>query len=234
MRLVSFAIGLALSFFLATGCSKGITRATAAKVFFVNGDVVYGKGERDHFHPVTARSKILRGSIVRTAEGATINLALIPGAFIRLWGNSEIQIEELSLTKDGNQTAEGMLDRRARIRLNRGRLSILFSQSDRSGSHLAVSTKHATLVPDSDCLFTIWTDSSITRVTCGRGEVIASGEGQPNIKIAAGYFCQWPTAGKEPIAATGEARAQADVMASFDAEKELLDEAAGWQNRRAL
>lgn len=234
MRLVSFAIGLALFLLFATGCSRGITRATAAKVFFVNGDVVYGNGERNRFQPVTARSKIPGGATVRTAEGATINLALVPGAFIRLWGNSEIQIEELSLTKDGNQTAEGMLDRRARIRLNRGRLSILFSRSDRSGSHLAVGTKHATIVPDSDCLFTLWTDSSITRVTCGRGEVIASGERQLNIKIAAGYFHQWPTAGKEPIAATGEAGAQTDVMASFEAEKELLDEAAGWQNRRAF
>jgi hypothetical protein len=52
------------------------------------------------------------------------------------------------------------------------------------------------------------------------------------VKIAAGYFHHWPTASKEPIAAAGDAAAQMDIKTSFDAEKELLDQAAGWQNHR--
>ena len=70
-------------------------------------------------HP---KAKFTTADTVRTSDGASINLALIPGAFVQLSGNSEIKIEDLSLTKDGNETAGGMLDRRARIRLNRGRL----------------------------------------------------------------------------------------------------------------
>jgi len=222
---------LALCFLFATGCSKGITRATAATVFFVTGDVVFGNAERNQFQPVTTKSKIHGGSTVRTSDGAAINLALIPGAFVQLSENSEIKIEELRLTKDGNETAGGMLERRARMRLTHGRVIVLFSRSDISASQFSVATSQATLTPDSDCLFSVWTGGTTTRATCGRGEVSASADGQAPVKITAGYFRQWPTAAKEPIAASADAGAQMDIRTSFEAEEELLDEAAGWQNR---
>jgi hypothetical protein len=234
MRLASFGTVLALCFLFGNGCSGGLTRSTVARIFFVSGDVVFGNAERNQFQPVTPTSKIQSGDTVRTSADAAINLGLVPGAFVQLSGNSEIKIEELRLTKDGNETAGGMLDRQARIRLNRGKMSILFSRPDRSASHLAVTTSQSTMTPDSDCLFSVWTDGTTTRVTCGRGEVIASGNGQSTVKIAAGYFDQWPTASKEPAAATGDADAQADIRTSLAAEKELLDQAAGWQNRRAF
>lgn len=234
MRFASFGSVLALGLLFGTGCSKGVTRATAATVFFVKGDVVFGSAERNRFQPVTPKSKIRGGETVRTPDGASINLGLVPGTFVQLSGDSEIKIEELRLTKDGNETAGGMLDRRARIRLSRGRVSILFSRPDRSESYVAVTTSQATLTPDSDSLFTIWTDGTTTRATCGRGEVNASGDGQPVVKIAAGYFHQWPTTSKEPMAATADAGAQRDIRTSLEAEKELLDQAAGWQNRRVF
>jgi hypothetical protein len=235
MRFVSFGSVLALCLcFLGTGCSKGITRGALATVLFVKGDVVFGNAERNQFEPVTPTSKIHDGGTVRTSDGAVINLALIPGTFVQLPGNSEIKIDELRLAKDGNETAGGMLERRARIRLTRGRVSVLFSRSDISASQFTVATSQATLTPDSDCLFSVWTDGTTARATCGRGEVSASAGGQALVKIAAGYFHQWPTAAKEPIAATGDAAAQMDIRTSFEAEKELLDEAAGWQNRRVF
>ncbi len=235
MRFASFSSVLALCFcLLANGCSKGITRATAATVFFVRGNVVFGNAERNDFQPVTSKSKIHMGDTVRTAEGASINLALIPGAFVQLSGNSEIKIEDLRLTKDGNETAGGVLDRRAQIRLNRGRIVSLFSRSDRSGSHFDVTTSQVTFAPDSDCLFSVWTDGTTTRATCGRGEVSASADAQPPVKIAAGYFSQWPTASKEPTAAIADAGAQMDIKTALDVEPELLDQAAGWQNRRVF
>lgn len=203
-------------------------------MFFVNRDVVFGNAARNQLRPATPRSKIQEGDTVRTSEGAAISLALVPGAFVQLSGNSEMKIEELRLTKDGNETAGGMLDRRARMRLKRGKVSILFSRADRSASFLAVMTNQSTIEPDSDCLFSVWTDGVTTRVACGRGEVIASGEGQPMVKITAGYFHHWPTASKDPTAAAGDADAQMDIRTSLAAEKEFLDQAAGWQNGRVF
>ena len=235
MRCASSSSVLALCFcLLGNGCSKGITRATAATVFFVRGNVVFGNAERNDFQPVTSKSKIHVGDIVRTAEGASINLALVPGAFVQLSGNSEIKIEDLRLTKDGNETAGGILDRHGSIRLNRGRIVSLFSHSDTSASEFDIKTSQVTLRPDSDCLFCVWTDGATSRVTCGRGEVSASAEAQPPLKIAAGYFSQWPTASKEPTPAIADAGAQMEIKTALDVEVELLDQAAGWQNRRVF
>src|SRR5215813_1670549 len=217
MRFASFSSALALCFCLsANGCSKGITRATAATVFFVRGNVVFGNAERNDFQPVTFKSKIPAGDTVRTSDGASINLALMPGAFVQLSGNSEIKIQDLRLTKDGNETAGGVLDRRASIRLIRGRIVSLFSHSDRSASEFVVTTGQVALKPDSDCLFSVWTDGAKSRVTCGRVEVSAPADAQPPMKIVAGYFSQWPTPSKEPIAAITDARAQMDVKTALD------------------
>ncbi|MGE5208563.1 MAG: FecR domain-containing protein [Alphaproteobacteria bacterium] len=232
MRFASFGALLAVCFLLGSGCSKGVSRTTAATVFFVNGNVVFGSAERHQFQPVTSSSTIPNGDTIRTAQDATINLALVPGVFVRLSGNSEIKIDQLRLVKDGNETAGGMLERRSRVQLKRGKMSVLFSRPDRSASYFTVTTNQSTITPDSDSLFTIWTDGSTTRVTCGRGEVIASGNGQSELKIAAGYFHQWPMASNEPVAATADAGAQMDTRTSFEAEKELLDQAAGRQDRR--
>ena len=229
MRFVSFSSVLAVCFcLLGNGCSKGITRATAATVFFVRGNVVFGDAERNDFQPVTPKSKIHPGDTVRTADGASINLALIAGAFVQLAGNSEIKIEDLRLTKDGNDTAERMLSRRAWIRLNRGRIVCSFSQSDKTASDFGITTSQLTVRPASDCLFSIWTDGTTSRATCERGEVNASVDTQPPLKIAAGYFCQWPTASKEPIAASTDPRAQIDITTALGVEPELMDQAAGW------
>jgi ferric-dicitrate binding protein FerR (iron transport regulator) len=234
MRFASFRTVLALCFLFETGCSRGLTRSTVATIFFVTGDVVFGNAEQNQFQPVKPASKIQTGDTVRTADGAAINLALVPGAFVQLSGNSEMKIEELQMTKDGNETAGGMLDRRARIRLKRGKVSILFSRPNRSESYLAITTNQSTAAPDSDCLFSVWTDGTATRLTCGRGEVIAAGMGRPMLRIAAGYFYQWPTTSKEPIAAAGDAGAQMDIRTSLAAEKEFLDQVAGWRNRRVF
>jgi hypothetical protein len=235
MRFAFFGGLIALCFCLSgNGCSKGITRSTAATVFFVRGNVVFGNGERNDFQPVTPKSKIHAGDTVRTSDSASINLALIPGAFVQVSANSEIKIEDLRLTKDGNETAGGVLDRRASIRLNRGRIVSLFSHSDRSASEFNVTAGQVTLRPDSDCLFSVWTDGTTSRIACGRGEVNASADAQPPMKIAAGYFSQWPTASKEPIAAIADASAQMDIKTTLDVEPELLDQAAGWRNRRVF
>lgn len=235
MRFVSFCSVLSVCLcLLGNGCSKGITRSTAATVFFVKGNVVFGNAERNNFQPVTPKSKIHTGDTVRTSEGASINLALIPGAFVQLSRNSEIKIVDLRLTKDGNETAGGVLDRRASIRLNHGRIVSLFSHSDRSASEFGVTTGQVTLTPDVDCLFSVWTDGATTRVTCGRGEVSTRHDAQPPMRIAAGYFSQWPARSREPIVAITDAAAQMDVKTALNVELELLDQAAGWQNRRVF
>ena len=229
MRLASFSSVLALTVsLLGNGCSKEITRSTVVVIFSVKGNVAFGHAERNDLQPVTPKSRIQAGDVVRTSDGASINLALISGVFVQLTENSEIKIEDLRLTKDGNDTADRMVNRRAWVRLNRGRIVCSFSQSDKTASDVAIATGQMTLKPASDCLFSIWTDGTTSRATCERGEVSASADAQPPLKIAAGYFSQWPTASKEPIAASSDAGAQMDITIALNVEPELMDQAAGW------
>ena len=232
MRIPLLVLSLTLCSLLANGCSKGISRATAAAVFSVKGRVVFGNAERNDFQPVTLKSRIHSGDTVRSADGASIDLALIPAALARLSGDSEIKIDELSITKDGNQTAGGMRDRTARIRLSRGRVIVLFTPTDRSASQFAVTTGQLTIKPDSDCLFCVWTDGKTTRVTCAKGNVNAPSDAQAPVTIAAGYFQEWPTTRKTPVPATEDAAAQIDITESLEAEQRLQNEGSAWQNRR--
>jgi hypothetical protein len=232
MRLPLLVLSITLLSFLASSCSKGISRATAAMVFSIKGRVVVGNAERNDFRPATLKSRIHSGDTVRSSDGASIDLALISAALAQLTADSEIKIDELSITKDGNQTAGGMRDRTARIRLTRGKIIILFIPSDKSASQFAIITGQLTIKPDSDCLFCVWTDGKTTRVTCAKGKVNAPSNAQAPVTITAGYFQEWPTTRKPPVPATEKAAAQIDVTESLETEQQLQNEASAWQNRR--
>src|SRR4030095_9776913 len=103
MRPSVLAVSTVLCSVLVNGCSKDISRATAATVLSVKDRVVFGNAERNAFEPVTLKSRIHDGDTVRSANGASLDLTLIPGTLVRLSGDSEIKIEQLSITKDGNE-----------------------------------------------------------------------------------------------------------------------------------
>ena len=200
-------------------------------IFSFKGRVVFGNGERNELQPVTLKSRIQSGDTVRSSDGASIDFAVIPAALAQLIGDSEIKIDELSIAKDGNQTAGGMRDRTARIRLNRGKVIVLFAPGDKSTSQFAVTTGQFTIKPDSDCLFCVWTDGKMTRVTCAKGNVNTPSDTPAPVTIAAGYFQEWPTTRKTPVPATEDASAQIDITESLEAEQRLQDGAFAWQKR---
>jgi hypothetical protein len=115
--------------------------------------------------------------------------------------------------------------------LNRGRILILFSKPDTSGSHVAVFAHDVTVSPDSGCLFSVWSDGASTRVTCARDKVTAFSAAEAPVAIAAGYFQQWPPRGPKPLLAAENAPAQIDIKDSIEAGERLLEQAVRLQNR---
>src|SRR4029450_7197225 len=118
------------------------------------------------FRPVALESRLSVGSSVRAFDGSWLDLALLPGVLLRLSSNSEIKIEELKISKDGNQTRGGILSRSAWIRLSRGKITVLFWGRDQSTPQFTVSTPTVAITPDSDCLFRVGDDAGGTRITC--------------------------------------------------------------------
>ena len=169
---------------------------------------------------------------MRTLDGAWLNLALLPGALLQLSSNSEIKIEELKISKDGNETGDAMRTRTGRVRLNWGKITVLFRRSDKSASQFAISARQATITADSDSLFCVQSDHATTRLTCVQGKVYASQSAQPAVTIGAGYFQKWPSARLETIAATEDAAAQIDVADSLEIGDQLHELQSGRQNRR--
>jgi hypothetical protein len=232
MRFRTLIFVLALCCGLTNGCSESITRRTAAAVLSVKGDVIFGIAGQNKFQPVTRESRIQDGSIVRTSDGAVLDLGLIAPALAQMSSNSEIKVEELRISKDGNQTRGGMRSRSARIQLSRGKITVLVSGRDQSRTQFAISTPAVKVTVDSDCLFHVQRDDRTTRVTCVRGKVYAATAAQPPIAIGAGYFQRWPSTRPDPVAATEDAAAQMDIMDSLGIENELLELDTGWRDRR--
>jgi hypothetical protein len=232
MRFPALIFLLAVCCGLANGCSEGVTRRTAATVLSAKGTVVFGMAEQNNFQPVTRESRIHDGDIVRTSDGALLDVALIPAALAQMSSNSEIKIEELRISKDGNLTDDGMRSRSARIRLSRGEITVLFSRHNKSGSLFAISAPSVTITADSDCLFRVQSDGTTTRVTCVRGNVYTSRSAQPPVAIGPGYFQQWPSGGPKPIAAADDAAAQIDIVDSLEIGNQLRELQSGWQNQR--
>jgi hypothetical protein len=232
MRFAALIFLYALCCGLVTGCSDGVSPRVAATVLSVNGPVVFGTGEPKDFHPVTPESRIDGGSLVRTFDGARLNIALLPGALVQVSSNSEIKIEELKITKDGNETADAMRNRVARIRLNQGKITVLFRPRGERAPEFSINSGKATITADSDCLFRVQSNDTTTRVTCVQGKVYASIGAQPPITIGAGYFQQWPSTRLETIAATDDAEAQIDVVDSLEIGNQLRKLQSDWRNRR--
>src|SRR5206468_3790737 len=232
MRFPALIFLLALCCGLANGCSEGVTRRTAATVFSVKGTVIFWAAEQNDFQPVTRESRICDGDLVRTSNGALLNLGLIPAALAQMSSNSEIELRELRISKDGNQTEGGMRSRTARVRLSRGKITVLFSRRDKIGSLFAISAPPVTITADSDCLFCVESDGTTTRLTCVGGKVYAARSGQPPVAIGAGYFQQWPSGHAEPVAASDDATAQIDVVDSLEIGNQLRELQSGWQKRR--
>src|SRR5258708_22577543 len=108
------------------GCGEGTPRDVVTTVLLLRGEVVYSSDGTENFRSVTSETKFGRPSFLRTSQDAEIDLALIPGALARLLGESELKIEQLKLTKDGNETGDAMRERVARIELRRGGMIVLF------------------------------------------------------------------------------------------------------------
>jgi hypothetical protein len=231
MRFPVLALLLAICCGLANGCSEGVTRRTAATVLSVKGTVILGTAEQSNFEPVTRDRRIYDGDLVRTSDGALLNLALIPAALAQMSSNSEIKIEELRISKDGNQTEGGMRSRSARIQLSQGKITVLFSRRDKSASLLAIKAPSVTITADSDCLFHVQSDGTRTRLTCVGGTVYASYTTHPVAAIAAGYSQQWPSNRTEPVAAVEDAAAQIDVADSLEIGNLLHELQSDWQKQ---
>src|SRR5438132_2277743 len=88
------------------GCWEGVTREILATLLSVHGEVVDLSNASGDRRTIDSASRLGTDSVLATSKDAQADLMLIPGALARVLGDSEFKIEQLELTKDGNETGD--------------------------------------------------------------------------------------------------------------------------------
>jgi FecR protein len=209
--------GIALSF---SGCEGSVTRRAMATVLSVDGTAEVRQKGHSEFSEITPANLLGVASLVRTRTSGTLNLAFLPNTLASLSENTELQIDDLVLTKDGNAMRNDVRSRRVRLLLLGGTIRVSFSRLPDSHSDLTIRTPHDELGANSDCVFLVNVDNRRTRVTCVHGTVITR-IGQTDFSIEAGYFQEFPSSDLSLHVAADDAQAQRDVMSMIETENEL-------------
>jgi hypothetical protein len=209
--------GIALSF---SACEMSVTRRALATVLSVNGPAEVRQKGHSEFTAITPSTLLEVGSVVRTGTGGTLNLTLLPNTLASLPENTETQIDDLALTKDGNAMRNDVRSRTVRLLLLRGTIRAFFNRPPDSKSDLAIRTPHGELNVSSDCILLANVDNRRTRVTCMYG-VVTTRIGQTNFSIEARYFQEFPASDLSPQPAADDAQAQRDAMSMIETENEL-------------
>ena len=220
---VVLALGSALSL---GGCWEGITRSISASVLSARGEVVVLENGSTNFRPLDSRANLSAGTTLRTSADAQLNLVLIPGALAQISAGSELKIEELRLTKDGNETGDAIRDRRARMELRRGAMVVLFEGFARFN----IETDQATINVLPSCLFRIDVDETRTRLTVVRGKLYATAKNGEGAAVDAGATREWPS-GPGKSSPVEESQSSTNTTGILQAARELQDLAAVRRDR---
>ena len=200
------------------GCWEGVTREILATLLSVHGEVVDLSNTSGDRHTIDSASRLGAGSILATSSDARADLMLIPGALIRLLGESEFKIEQLELTKDGNETGDAMRERVARVELERGGIIVLFE----GFAKFTIDTPKVTINVLPSCLLRVDVDPNRTRVTCVRGKVSVAAKNGEMTTVDGGSFREWPSKGVT-ISLAEDSQAQKDTAAALQVARELQE-----------
>src|SRR5215831_16448256 len=104
--------GVALSF---SACEQGVTSRVLATVLSVEGSAEVRQKSCSEFNQITPSTLLGVGDLVRTGTSGTLNLAFLPNVLASLSENTELQIDDLTLTKDGYAMRNDIRARSVRV-----------------------------------------------------------------------------------------------------------------------
>lgn len=172
--------------------------------------------------PLTPASRPAKGDKLELPASGRAGLALIPNALVALDRGCQLEIIDLVLTKDGNETGSAILNRRAAIRLSAGRLIATHGWGETTAS-FAVETPQGRVVTSSNALVCIEVREATTQLTCVSGWVEfqpAHGDGSTT-RVAPGYVGEWSPEGAKMTAAETSPGPEDNVQDSLAMESNL-------------
>jgi hypothetical protein len=213
-----FAFALLLS-----SCGEGITRSVSATILQTRGTVRVKSGPDSEVLAAEPGLALGAGAILQTGEAAQADVALLPSILARILGRADLSITSLKLSKDGNETDDAMIARRAVISVAEGAVFLKHTRPPGSFGTLLVKTPQGSIISNSDCLFYIETNPQRLRVICVRGQVdIVPAAGQKALSVDAGSMADLSSQTSSVAEVTTDAAAQEKVTDAIAAERELL------------
>ena len=202
-------------------CRPLFQRQVSSAVLSLEGSAE-GTLEKKTFR-LTPNDWVHPGEKIATAPGSRLDVMILPGILVELGGETEIEITQLRIARDGDETIRPMTAREGSLRLLRGTLVASVGQSQMR-SRIFIQTTAGDLTAFDLRTFKIQFDGDRARLMSIRGKVTfkPAGGGAP-VKINAGYFAEWPATSATPHAvAQFDFAVQAEVPQILRVEKRLF------------
>lgn len=149
-------------------------------------------------------------AVIETAVGARVFAALLPNALVAIGGSTKVEIIDLALLKDGDDTGAALRTRMARLRLHQGTLTGSHSRRDVAADpEFTIETGRGSVISHYDCVFRLSSESGCVRLTCEAGYVFFRASGSEEaVRIEPGYVGEWNAAATSfsPAEAIGPAQ----------------------------
>lgn len=205
---------------LLSACSRNDGESVLGSVFLVQGTAVASqRTEAGRSRPLRAGNQFAEGDEIRVLTDGSATLCLIPGIYLRCCGPSRVQIEDLRVSKDGDETEHAMKSRLATIRLHEGRIHAFLPGAASVRSELKINTAAGTIIANPDSLFSVVATHESIRVLCIRGELRWSKAPASSTSILEGFYCERKLSDEtvaDILPASEDAAAQREVIAALD------------------
>jgi hypothetical protein len=214
VNFIRFA-GLFCSFLL-LGCGPPADQPVLGTIFQLEGTVIIGDTTQSPTKRPTGRGDtVAAGDEIRVGRKSSAVLCLTPGIYLRCFEETHLRIEALTVSKDGDETANAMNGRRAAVRFEEGRIDFSLPAAGPSQTILRIDSPNGALSAKAGSLFSITVKDESMRIVCARGEVSSIEADSAATTVGAGYFWETqrePDPPSKPGLVADDATAQAEIM----------------------
>lgn len=218
MRYPTLLLLLTLSL---ASCAPIYHRKISARVLVVSGKV---EGSfNGHNFGLTKSSWLEEGTTIACYDNGHADLMLLPGILIELEPNSELTLQRLRLSRDGDETIHPMVARAATIRFQRGTLFASVGQAQ-TRSRLLIETPAGQVSADPQRAFKLIAHDTELWLLSARGNVNFTGrDGEEKVIVSAGQFADLPADKSAQRAAGAGREIQAQVPEILAVQRRLLE-----------
>jgi hypothetical protein len=208
--------------FLLSACGRNDGEPVLGFVFQVEGTAVFNPiAQPDRSRALSAGSQFSTREELRLLAESSAALCLTPGIYLHCFGPGRVEIGELRVSKDGDETGNSMNMRRALVRLGEGRFHFFLPRAGSARAELKIETDAGTIIANPGALFSVAHNGEAIRVLCVRGVLSWNLAPRDPISIVAGFYCERKLAAVLP--ASENADAQGEVIAALDSAETLSE-----------